>query len=241
MFSGEEKQKGIENVLRLSSIFSKIRTKDNQNQEQDKEYKRVLAVKIKKKTVGSSPNKQKKLKLYDERKYNPEDLLKIEAEENEIPQVKDNVLSRMTRDKQGEILNREEIFFKIYKYDTQLRHKHENSRLMDPSVKFFLLEKCFYYLAKGNKYYKKDMVKGFQYYLMSFKILQEIGLEWMFLEFIKHEKKDSAKCSFSYLIEAKIYAENGCVEEYSENIFNYLSKSFNISSPEEKVIILFIS
>ena len=45
--------------------------------------------------------------------------------------------------------------------------------------------------------------------------------------------------SFSYLIDAKIYEENGCIEEFSENIFNYLSKTFHISPLEDKVNIIF--
>jgi len=106
-----------------------------------------------------------------------------------LNEVKESVFSRISRDKQGEVLSQDELFFKIYKYIGRLNHKKENTHLLSPLIKKFLLEKCFNYVKKANKNYESDVSKGFQYFVVAYKILQELGLEWMFFEFVKHNKK----------------------------------------------------
>ena len=188
LLSTQEKSREVVNLLNLSSLFNKIRIKDNRNQEKNSSYKRILAMKAKKKDE-SLLRKEKKLIKYDERMFSPEVLFKLEEEESQLNEVKESVFARISRDKQGEVLSRDELFFKIYKYIGRLNHKKENEHLLSPLIKKFLLEKCFNYVKKANKNYESDVSKGFQYFVVAYKILQELGLEWMFFEFVKHNKK----------------------------------------------------
>ena len=175
--------------LSICSLFNKIRIKDNRNQEKNFFYKRILAMKLEK--DESLLRKEKKLIKYDERMFSPEVLFKLEEEESQLNEVKESVFSRISRDKQGEVLSQDELFFKIYKYIGPLNHKKENTHLLSPLIKKFLLEKCFNYVKKANKNSERDVSKGFQYFVAAYKILKELGLEWLFFEFVKHNKKGS--------------------------------------------------
>lgn len=181
-----DKESLIISVLGLAAIFKKITEIDHRNKNTC-DYIPILKQNVEKKE-NIEPLKKKKLTKYDERKFSPDILLKIEYEENEISQ-RLNFLSSLSKTKDGKPLTKTEFFFKIFKHFYKFDARKIKIQTVTTLIEGYIIKKHFEYINNAKQIYESNICQGFKLYLKAYNMLEMLGLEALFLEQIKKCKK----------------------------------------------------
>lgn len=181
-----DKERMMTSVLGLAAIFKKINEIDNKNKNKP-DYVPILKQSSEKKE-NIEPLKKKKLTKYDERKFSPDVLLKIEYEENEISE-RLNFLSSLSKSKDGKPLTKTDFFFKIFKHFYKLDPRKIKLQSVLTLIEGYIIKTHFEYINNAKKIYNDDICQGFKLYLKAYNMLEMIGLEALLLEEIKKCKK----------------------------------------------------
>ena len=167
--------------------MTKILEKDR-NQEKNEKYKSIIKLKTQKKGMDNQII-QKTIVKYDEKKYQPDILKKIENEEKQLNEGFNTIAQRLEKNKFGKFITKDQYFFKIFKHIGKVYANKLSPQQLNTQIKDFLLNKSFRCLKKADNIYMKDIELGFKKYLNAFNLLKLMSSEWLFYEKIRYCKK----------------------------------------------------